>query len=89
MLRFWGLADAHKGFLIGLGGAEPSQVAARGEVVIQGRHQHGLLVYLQQEAKLKGCRNKRANGRTALPAGLQQPEKALHRRLPGNRGMNK
>lgn len=58
LLRFWRLAEENKGFVVGLGGAEPRQVAARGEVVIQSRCQHGLLAYLKQEAKLKGCRNK-------------------------------
>lgn len=58
LLRVWRLAEENKGFVVGLGGAEPSQVAARGEVVIQGRRQRGLLAYLKQEAKLKGCRNK-------------------------------
>lgn len=58
LLRVWRLAEENKGFVVGLGGAEPRQVAARGEVVIQGRRQRGLLAYLKQEAKLKGCRNK-------------------------------
>lgn len=30
VLRVWGPAEEHKGFLVGLGGAEPSQVAAQG-----------------------------------------------------------
>lgn len=30
VLRVWGPAEELKGFLVGLGGAEPSQVAARG-----------------------------------------------------------
>lgn len=72
--RVWGPAEELKGFLVGLGGAEPGQVAARGEVVIQGRRQRGLLTYVQQEAKVKGCRNKRANIRRALPSELRQPE---------------
>lgn len=58
LLRVWGPVEELKGFLVGLGGAEPRQVAAWGEVVIQGHHQDGFLTYLKQEAKLKGCRNK-------------------------------
>lgn len=84
VLRVGGPAEERKGFLVGLGGAEPSQVAARGEVLIQSHCQCCFLIYLQQEAKLKGCRNKRAKVRTELPAGLQQPEKTAH--LPCNSG---
>lgn len=57
-LRVWGPAEPRKGFVVNLGGTEPSQVAARGEVVVQRGHQRRLLVYLQQEAKLKGCRER-------------------------------
>lgn len=57
-LRVWGPAEQRKGFLVNLGGTEPSQVAARGEVVVQLGHQRRLLIYLQQEAKLKGCRKR-------------------------------
>lgn len=83
LLRVWGPAEELKGFLVGLGGAEPRQVAAWGEVVIQGHRQGGLLTYLKQEAKLKGCRNKsshritgcnslRRNTRPATKAELHQ-----------------
>lgn len=58
LLWVWRLAEENKGFVVGLGGTEPCQVAARGEVVVQGCCQRGLLAYLKQEAKLKGCRNK-------------------------------
>lgn len=46
MPRVWGPAEEFKGRVVGLGGAEPSQVAARGQVVIQGHCQRGLLIYL-------------------------------------------
>lgn len=54
----WGPAEQRKGFLVSLGGTETSQVAAWGEVVVQSGPQRRLLVYLQQEAKLKGCRKR-------------------------------
>lgn len=46
VLWIWGPAEELKGFLVGLGGAEPCEVAARGKVVIQGHCQGGLLTYL-------------------------------------------
>ena len=54
--RVWGPAQQREGFPVGPGEAEASQVAARGQVVVQRRRQRRLLLYLQQEAKLKGCR---------------------------------
>lgn len=61
VLRGGGLGEEPKGSQVGLGGAEARQVAAWGQVVVEGRRQRGLLVNLQQGAKLKGCRNKRAD----------------------------
>lgn len=54
----WGPTEQRKGFLVSLWGTETSQVAAWGEVVVQRSTQRRLLVYLQQEAKLKGCRKR-------------------------------
>lgn len=84
LLRVWRLAEENKGFAVGLGGAEPSQVAARGEVVIQGRRQRGLLAYLKQEAKLKGCRNKslhRITSGSRLPSLGELGSSGLNRTL--------
>lgn len=84
LLRVWRLAEENKGFAVGLGGAEPSQVAARGEVVIQGRRQRGLLAYLKQEAKLKGCRNKslhRITSGSRLPSLGELGSSGLNRAL--------
>lgn len=74
LLRVWRLAEENKGFVVGLGGAEPSQVAARGEVVIQGRCQRGRLACLKQEAKLKGCRNKSLHRITTPAPGCRRWE---------------
>lgn len=75
VLRVGGPAEERKGFPVGLGGAEPGQVAARGQVVIQSHRQSCFLMYLQQEAKLKGCRNERADVRRELPSGPEQARK--------------
>lgn len=76
LLWVWWPAEEFKGFLVGLRGAEPCQVAAWGEVVIQGHRQGGLLTYLKQEAKLKGCRNKSLHRITGLRRNTRPATKA-------------
>ena len=56
-------AEEPEGLLVCLGGAEPSQVAAGGQVLIQSTGQRSFLLYVEQEAIFKGCRNKRAHDR--------------------------
>jgi len=58
-----GPAEEPEGLLVCLGGAEPGQVAAGGQVLIQGTCQRSLLIYVKQGAIFKGCRDKRAHVR--------------------------
>lgn len=83
VLRVGGSGKEPKGSQVDLGGAETRQVAAWGEVVVQGRGERSLLVNLQQEAKLKGCRNKRADVRrvTRRAASGREVSKAHHSHL--------